>query len=78
MEWKEITEERYHEMLGAVPPAIWLAKGFLVGEAWRFKMCSKTATTRAGYAAFVHYKGRYWESDDALTVPEFQALVPNW
>ena len=29
---KEVDEERYDGMLGMLPPALWLGKGFLVGE----------------------------------------------
>jgi hypothetical protein len=31
-EWKECREERFNEMVGVLPPAFWLDKGFLVGE----------------------------------------------
>jgi hypothetical protein len=30
---KEVTEEFYYDMLGAVPPAFHYSKGFLLGEA---------------------------------------------
>jgi len=39
---KECTEERYNEMLGVLPPALWLAKGFLVGEPHDHRRCKIT------------------------------------
>jgi hypothetical protein len=32
IQWHVTTEERYHEMLNVLPPAMWIAGGFLVGE----------------------------------------------
>jgi hypothetical protein len=32
---KECSVERYDHMLGILPPALWLGKGFLVGDAPR-------------------------------------------
>ena len=29
--FKEVDEFRYDEMLGVLPPALWIGKGFLVG-----------------------------------------------
>lgn len=31
-QWIEVTEERYDEMLGVLPPEIMTGLGFLVGE----------------------------------------------
>jgi hypothetical protein len=30
--WKKVSEARYNEVLDALPPAVWAAVGFLVGE----------------------------------------------
>jgi hypothetical protein len=30
--WEPTTHEKYHEMLGVLPPALWLGGAFLVGE----------------------------------------------
>jgi hypothetical protein len=52
---KECTEERYDEMLGILPPALMLGKGFLVGEPFDHRTCSVTKVVRASYgAAFSH------------------------
>jgi hypothetical protein len=42
MPWKEVDEARYDEMLGVLPPALWLAKGFLVGEPYDHRLCTIT------------------------------------
>jgi hypothetical protein len=51
--WHEITEERFEELLGCLPPAAFGRGGFLVGEPWdhhatsgkpRFQACVKRGT----------------------------------
>ena len=49
---QECSEERYDEMLGVLPPALWLSKGFLVGEPFDHRTCKVTNVVRASYAAF--------------------------
>jgi hypothetical protein len=49
---KECSEERYDEMLGVLPPALWLSKGFLVGEPFDHRKCKVTNVVRASYAFF--------------------------
>jgi len=39
---KECSEERYDEMLGILPPAVMLGKGFLVGGSFDHRTCSVT------------------------------------
>ena len=53
--FKECTEERWDEMLGVLPPALWIAKGFLVGEPFDHRTCKITAVVRATYAAFINH-----------------------
>jgi hypothetical protein len=67
---KECTEERYDEMLGILPPALWVGKGFLVGEPYDHRKCKITGKIAPTYAAFFNAFGRYFEGD-ALTVAEF-------
>lgn len=74
--WKEVTEERYDEMLNILPPAHWDSKGFLVGEPWTHRFCRATGLFRAAFAAFVRYNGKFYECDEPLTVPEFVAFNP--
>ena len=39
---KECSEERYDELLGVLPPALWLANRFLVGEPYDHRRCKIT------------------------------------
>jgi hypothetical protein len=70
---QECSEERYDEMLEILPPALWLAKGFLVGEPFDHRTCSVTKVVRASYAAFFQHKGNFFEAGN-MTVPEFKAF----
>ncbi len=71
--WRECSEERYDEMLGVLPPALWIAKGFLVGEPMTHRRCTVTGDIRATYSAFISHAGRYYSGPD-LTAPEFRAV----
>jgi len=70
---QECSEERYDEMLGILPPALWLSKGFLVGEPFDHRSCTATKVVRASYAAFFQHKGKFYEAGN-MTVPEFKAF----
>jgi hypothetical protein len=70
---QECSEERYDEMLGILPPAQMLGKGFLVGEPFDHRMCTITKVVRASYAAFFKHKGNFYEAGQ-MTVPEFKAF----
>src|SRR5260370_11653102 len=70
---QECTEERYNEMLEILPPALLLAKGFLVGEPVDHRMCKITKVVRASYAAFFQHQAKFYEGDN-MTVPEFKAF----
>ena len=69
----ECSAERYDEMLSVLPPALWLANRFLVGEPASHRRCTITKKTMATYSAFFFAYGRYYESDP-MTVPEFRAF----
>jgi hypothetical protein len=71
-EWKECSEERFNEMLGVLPPAFWLDRGFLVGEPLDHHKCSVSGQVMPTYAAFVEYKDKFYEGPH-LTVQEFTA-----
>ena len=71
--WKEVPSERYDDMLGMLPPAVYSLHGFLVGEPHDHRKCTVSGLTRATYAAFIHYKGSYYEGPN-MTVAEFMAL----
>ena len=73
--WKKVDYDRYDYMLGVLPPALWLSKGFLVGEPYTHRYCKETGIVRATYTAMIEYQGSYYEGPD-LTMPEFRALDP--
>lgn len=69
--WSATTAEKYADMLNVLPPAVWLAIGFLVGEP-----CDHHAATgRPRFAAYVHVNGQYFTASRPLTVQEFRALT---
>jgi hypothetical protein len=70
---QECSEARYDEMLGILPPALMLGKGFLVGEPFDHRTCSITKVVRASYAAFFQKGGKVYEAGN-MTVPEFRAF----
>ena len=47
-----ISCERYLEALEALPPAIMLHDGFLLGEAWCDKTCAVTGTFSIAYHGY--------------------------
>jgi len=70
MKWLPVTEERYYEMLGVLPPASQGPSGaFQVGEAMDHK------NGRPTFASFKMEGGEYFESEEALTYREFVAEV---
>jgi hypothetical protein len=75
--FKEIDEARYDEMLGVLPPALWIDKGFLVGEPFDHRRCKATGRFTASFAAFICHRGKYYESEEAMTVGEFKAFDPT-
>ena len=74
-QWREVSEERYDEMLGCLPPEIMTGLGFLVGEPSSHRQCSVTDQVRADYQAFARVAGRYYGADQCMTIPEFKRLT---
>ena len=80
--FKAVTEDRYDEMLGAVPPAAHNQIGFLVGEAWTGKACEATDCQQKcrnrydcdAFRAFVERAGSFYECLSPMTIGEFRAL----
>jgi hypothetical protein len=70
---KECPAERYNEMLELLPPALWLANRFLVGEPASHRRCTITKKVMPTYSAFFFAYRRYYESDP-MTIPEFRAF----
>jgi hypothetical protein len=73
---KECSEQRYDQMLGILPPIVWVGKGFLVGEPADHRKCKITGKTAATYAAFFNAFGRYFEGDP-MTISEFVSFDIN-
>lgn len=74
--WRSCTERRYYEMLEVLPPALWLAKGFLVGEPTDHRTCTVRGHIAPTYAAFVSHGGKFYEGP-SMTEAEFRAFDPK-
>ena len=70
---KECSSERYFERLYVLPPAVWIGKGFLVGEPIDHRKCQVTGMVLPIYAAFFFANRKYYEGE-AMTMPEFHAF----
>jgi hypothetical protein len=68
--WGETTEDRYYEMLEALPPAYMGNLGFLVGEPWDHHVI----TGQPRFAAYRCIKGKFLESSRPMTIKEFKTL----
>lgn len=75
--WHEVTEERYYEMLGCLPPQIMTVLGFLVGEPSSHRTCSVYGEVAADYQPFARVGGRYYGASRCLTVREFKTVTPD-
>ena len=64
----EITEERWHEMLGVLPPMAWTSDS--TGES--FKISERTAGSIT--AIFVRIRDRYFELSDTCTLPHRECI----
>jgi hypothetical protein len=73
---KEIDEKRYDEALQILPPRLWLANRFLMGEAADHRICKVTGKTATTYSAFFAAFGRFYESDP-MTEAEFRRFNIN-
>jgi len=69
--WTEVTEDKYEEMLGVLPPAAYAGAGFLVGEPFDHD----PATGRPRYEAYRCRGGRFEVADRPLTRAEFLAIM---
>jgi hypothetical protein len=71
--WKEISEEQYMEALEVLPPAVWLSKGFLLGEPETHRRCNVSGTFAPAFNAFVTHYGKFY-AGASMTPLEFWAL----
>ena len=73
--YHDTTEERYFEMLGALPPVAYGAGGFLVGEPSSHRSCRITGRVSHTYEAYFERDGLYRQADEPMTITEFQAVT---
>ena len=74
MTYHETTEERFWNMLGALPPRAYHAGGFLVGEPVSARLCDITGEGAPTFEAYFEIDGRYYQADKPVTVREFLAI----
>jgi hypothetical protein len=67
--WREVSEARFDEMLGMLPPAAMTGLGFLVGEAMRHN-----AGGQPEFTAFAQVGARFYEAEEPMTIATFKAL----
>ena len=72
--FREITRERYDDAFNVLPPAE-MGLGFLVTEPWGDRECRITGHVRATYQGYVSLAGRYYETVEPLTAPEFRRVT---
>jgi hypothetical protein len=70
--WTEITGQRYDEMFDMVPPALDMAKGFLMGEA-----SDHDPYGLPRFKAFLHHEGRFYECAQPMTRGQFRDYSPQ-
>lgn len=72
--WKNVSEDRYYEMLEVLPPAVMTGNGFMVGEPWTHRTCTVTNKMQPTFQAFVEIRGKHYEAQSPMTIPEFRKL----
>lgn len=76
--FQPITEERYFELLEALPPIEFSPRAFLVGEPYTEQTCQITGKFLPSYqACFDFGNGNFYEAHRPLTRPEFKVLDRN-
>jgi hypothetical protein len=73
--WTEVSEERFDDMLGVLPPEIMTGLGFLVGEPSDHVICGVTGRLAANYQPFAHIGEKFYGADRCMTVAEFKRLT---
>lgn len=69
MLFKKVTQDKYWDMLGCVPPACQTGYGFLVGEAM-----NHNSQGMPRFTAFVENNTGFYESVGPMTVLQFKTL----
>ena len=74
LRWNAVSEERYYEMLGVLPPEYRSGNGFLVGEPSDHRRCEISGDIKPRFAAFTHdNEENFFEAERPLTIAEFKA-----
>ena len=76
--FKVVTHERFIEMIEILPPSYQDHKGFLSGGPWTHRLCTVSRKFLPAYTAFVSYGDCYYESNEAITIPEFLTFDVRW
>jgi len=69
--WKEVTEARFDETLGVVPPVAHTGDGFLIGEPWDHH--PHWGFPR--FAAMIKHHDRFYESLSPMGIAEWRGLI---
>lgn len=77
--WHQVTEEKFYDMLGCLPPACHTKRGFLVGE----PSDHHAITGKPRFQAYLHQtcgdddwqEHCYYVSNRAMTVSEFRTIT---
>ena len=73
--FKEVTAERYNEMLNILFPAEFESGRFLVGEAHDHRECTVGNIVRPTFGAFFKADGRFFESTESMTLFEWKEVT---
>jgi len=73
VKWKQVSSDRFDDMLGVLPPVAFTGSGFMVGEAWTHRIVD--GREYPAYAGFKHIEGKFYECLAPLTVTEFKAVT---
>lgn len=71
LDWQEVSQERYDEMLNVLPPIRWQGSAFLVGE----PVDHDPETGRATYDGFIKIDGHCFATKRAVTEARFRGMI---
>lgn len=74
-QWIEVSEERFDEMLGVLPPEAYTSLGFLVGEPNDHVRCSVTGRLAPNFQPFAQIAGKFYEGAICMTIQEFRKVA---
>jgi hypothetical protein len=74
MKFIKVTEDKFDEMLGCVPPIEWERNRFLVGEPNDHRRCRVTGRFLETYHGYWRFDGQCYGAAEDTTIPEFRAI----